>query len=255
VLKWNGSSWSDLGSGVLGNVFALRTFDDGNGSALYAGGFFSTAGGVAVSRIAKWSGSAWSALGTGTIGGAVYALRGFDHGFGPALYVGGTFTSSPAGNSHVAKWGCPLNSSGTPYCTSGTTTNGCVPAISGSGAASASASSGFNLSVANVEGQKSGLLFYGITGAHSATWSPASTSYLCVKAPTQRMGTQNSGGSSGACDGVLAEDWNAYRASHPSALGAPFAAGATVWSQAWFRDPAAPKTTNLSNGLVFQVGP
>jgi hypothetical protein len=54
---------------------------------------------------------------------------------------------------------------------------------------------------------------------------------------------------------VLSIDWNAYIASHPSALGQPFAGGETVWAQAWFRDPPAPKTTNLSDGLVFVVGP
>jgi hypothetical protein len=86
-------------------------------------------------------------------------------------------------------------------------------------------------------------------------WSASSTSYLCVKAPTQRLGTQSSGGTSGACDGVLADDWNAYVASHPNALGQTFTGGETVWAQAWFRDPPAPKTTNLSDALVFQVGP
>ncbi len=38
-----------------------------SGGDLYAGGDFTTAGGVAVNRIAKWDGSAWSALGSGWI--------------------------------------------------------------------------------------------------------------------------------------------------------------------------------------------
>ncbi len=29
----------------------------------------------------------------------------------------------------------------------------------------------------------------------------------------------------------------------------------TVWAQGWFRDPPAPAGSNLSDGLVFQVGP
>ena len=54
---------------------------------------------------------------------------------------------------------------------------------------------------------------------------------------------------------ALAVDWNAYVASTPGALGTPFAGGETVWAQAWFRDPGAPKTTNLSDALRFDVCP
>jgi hypothetical protein len=140
------------------------------------------------------------------------------------------------------------------YCTSGTTTNACLPAITGSGTPDASAGNGFTVSVSQVEGQRTGILFYGITGAQSAPWGP-STSRLCVKPPTQRMGSQNSGGTSGACDGVLSTDWNSFVSSNPGALGAPFSGGESVWAQGWFRDPPSPKTTNLSNALVFTVAP
>lgn len=141
------------------------------------------------------------------------------------------------------------------YCTSGTTSNGCNAIVSASGLPSASTASGFVLECANVEGQKAGLFFYGLSGPLASPWSMGSSSFLCVKAPTQRMSTLNSGGTSGACDGFLSEDWSAYLTSHPAALGLPFAGGETVWSQAWFRDPAAPKTTNLSNALRFTVLP
>jgi hypothetical protein len=141
------------------------------------------------------------------------------------------------------------------YCTPGTTTNGCVPSISGTGTPSGTAGSGFTIAVAGVEGQKSGLIFYGINGPNSIAWSGTSTSFLCVKTPTQRTPAQASGGTAGACDGALAIDWNAYVATNPGALGTPFAGGETVWSQAWFRDPPASKTTNLSAGLRFQICP
>ena len=36
-----------------------------SGTNLYAGGCFTTAGGVPANNIAKWNGSAWSALGRG----------------------------------------------------------------------------------------------------------------------------------------------------------------------------------------------
>jgi len=51
-----------------GQVSALTVFDDGSGPALYAGGAFTTAGGVVVNGIAKWNGSSWSQLGSGMSG-------------------------------------------------------------------------------------------------------------------------------------------------------------------------------------------
>ncbi|MFO0826591.1 MAG: hypothetical protein U0572_00435 [Phycisphaerales bacterium] len=112
IAKWDGSSWSALGSGVNSDVKALTTFDDGSGTgpALYAGGAFTIAGGVAANSVAKWNGSSWSALGSGMSGGllpSVYALTTFDDGAGggPALYAGGGFTV--AGGvlaNRIAKW-------------------------------------------------------------------------------------------------------------------------------------------------------
>jgi hypothetical protein len=154
----------------------------------------------------------------------------------------------------IARWSDPCACSGTSYCTSGTTSNGCVPTISSTGIASASASSGFTISVSSVEGQKQGHVFYGVNGPNAAPWG-ASSHYLCVKAPTQRTGTQDSGGTAGACNGSIALDWNAYCATHPTSLGVPFSAGQSVWAQLYFRDPPGPKTTALSNGLTFTVCP
>lgn len=141
------------------------------------------------------------------------------------------------------------------YCTAGLTTNGCRATLSASGAASVSASSGFTLRADNVEGQRAGLLFYGVNGATAQPWAPGSSSLLCVKSPVQRTVASNSGGTAGSCDGVLSIDWLAYLASNPGALGAPFAPSTTVWTQCWFRDPSAPATTNLSDALQFTTCP
>ena len=140
------------------------------------------------------------------------------------------------------------------YCTAGTTSSGCVPAISGNGTPSGSAGSGFSIAASNVEGQQSGLIFYGVSGPLATPWG-LGTSFQCVKAPFERGPIVNAGGTAGACDGVLAFDWNQFVATHPAALGVPFSGGETVWAQAWFRDPPAPKTTNLSDGLSFTVCP
>jgi hypothetical protein len=144
-----------------------------------------------------------------------------------------------------------------PFCTSSTTFHGCSPAISGTGAPSSTAPNGFTISVSGAEGQKQGLIFYGIDnqGWTPLPWAAGSTSFLCVKPPTQRTPAQNTGGTLAGCDGALSLDWNAFRATHPGALGDPFSIGQHVFAQGWFRDPPAPKTTNLSNGLDFVVGP
>jgi choice-of-anchor B domain-containing protein len=141
------------------------------------------------------------------------------------------------------------------YCTAGTSGNGCVASLGGNGAPSATATSGFTLDVSGAEGQKQGLIFYGISGATANSWGPGSSSFLCVKSPTQRTPVQGSGGTSGGCDGAFSIDWNAFVSSHPGSLGTPFSAGATVWSQCWYRDPPSVNTTSLSNGVRFDVGP
>jgi hypothetical protein len=105
IAKWDGSSWSALGSGMLGEgidglgptVSALAV----SGGTLYAGGDFSTAGGVSARNIAQWNGSSWSALGSGIGIGGVGALAVS----GGTLYAGGGFTTA-GGNSanNIAQW-------------------------------------------------------------------------------------------------------------------------------------------------------
>jgi hypothetical protein len=143
------------------------------------------------------------------------------------------------------------------YCTSGTTTNGCNASISASANPSASLAHACNLSVAGVEGQKSGILFYGISNAGfvPVPWGTGSSSWLCVKSPTQRTTIQTSGGTLNQCDGAFAFDWNAYQLANPSALGNPWSAGDKVYVQAWFRDPPAVKSTNLSNAVELTYEP
>ena len=97
IAKWDGNTWSALGSGLtslvgpLPVVRALAVFDDGNGPALYAAGHFSHAGGQPIPMVARWDGSGWSALGNGvpvtSAWQLAWALTVFDDGQGPALYV------------------------------------------------------------------------------------------------------------------------------------------------------------------------
>lgn len=119
IAQWNGTSWSPVGDGVSlnvirGRVSALTLFDDDgdgpHGPELFAGGYFTEAGGVAAASVAKWDGQSWSSLGTViTSSGEVFDLTVFDEdGAGPnapALFAGGTFRfSGDVDASFVARW-------------------------------------------------------------------------------------------------------------------------------------------------------
>ena len=88
----------------------MTVYDDGNGPALYVGGLFAQAGGVAVNSVARWDGVAWSALtddgGTG-VSNFVNDLDVFDDGTGTALYAAGFFdTAGGQQANNVARWAC-----------------------------------------------------------------------------------------------------------------------------------------------------
>jgi len=111
IAKWEAGAWRALAFGGTNglNGTALAGFDDGAGEALFIGGAFGVASGVAAAAIVKWDGVNFSALDAGlTVPGAqgtVEALAVFDDGQGPALYAGGGFRfagSVPAQN--VARW-------------------------------------------------------------------------------------------------------------------------------------------------------
>jgi hypothetical protein len=141
------------------------------------------------------------------------------------------------------------NTNPTAYCTSGTTTSGCNASISAAANPSANFSTPCFVNVNNVEGQKTGIVFYGLE-ALPQPWCPSgTTSFLCVKPPTARTFAANSGGTVGQCDGSFLLDWNAFHAALPGSLGTPFSPGDKVYLQAWFRDPASCRGTSLSDGL------
>lgn len=263
VLKLAGSSWSSVG-GLQSKdspVRALQVHDAGFGSQLYAAHSSTQPSALPWGRgIVRFDGTQWSEIGDSlATQSTCRALAVYDDPACPrgALYLGGalaSFDGATPSTYGLERFIDPCASSGVSYCTSGTTTNGCTPTISGSGRASASSASGFEVRVTSVDGGRSGHLFYGVSGPHSAPWGQSSH-VLCVKAPTQRMGTQATGGTSGGCDGQLAIDWNSFVSSHPGALGTPLLAGVDVWAQGYFRDPPSAKTTALSDALHFVTCP
>ncbi len=140
------------------------------------------------------------------------------------------------------------------YCTPGTSTSGCNATLGWSGFPSASATSGFTLHANALEGDTQVLFFYGLSGRSAAPWGSGS-SFLCVKAPTQRCTVLNTAGTAGSCNGFFVFDWLVYRAANPSSLGAALTVGELVQTQGWYRDPPSPKTTHLTGALEFLVGP
>jgi hypothetical protein len=130
IAKWDGSSWSALGSGMGGgngfsSVYALTVL----GGTLYAGGNFSTAGGNAANYIAQWDGSSWSALGSGMGGGnGLYPYVNALAVSGGRVYAGGAFfTAGGTVANYIAQW------DGSSWSALGSGLNGVVSALAGAG--------------------------------------------------------------------------------------------------------------------------
>ena len=98
IAKWNGTSWSALGSGVNNSVRNLEA----QGTDLIVVGSFTNAGGVTgANRIARWNGSAWSIIGSTGANNTVDGLL-VD---GANIYVAGDFSSiGGASATRAAKW-------------------------------------------------------------------------------------------------------------------------------------------------------
>ncbi|HYV91902.1 MAG TPA: T9SS type A sorting domain-containing protein [Chitinophagales bacterium] len=63
IAKWDGSTWSSLGYGILSGqlVDAVETYDN----ELYVSGLFTASAGNASDYLMKWDGSNWLSIGTG----------------------------------------------------------------------------------------------------------------------------------------------------------------------------------------------
>jgi len=111
VVKWNGTTWSSVGTGINGpndRVEELAVVDLGTGPQLYVGGQFSSAGGSAATGIALLEAGDW--VPWGELGGGFYpyapvvsAISGFDDGAGSALYSAVADDEFHA-NLRVARW-------------------------------------------------------------------------------------------------------------------------------------------------------
>ena len=90
IAEWDGSNWSALGNGLGGTVGDLAFGPDGS---FYAGGWFTTAGGMPANYIAKWDGVTWHPLGSGNWGDFYPYVSVLLVGPDGTLYAGGDFTT------------------------------------------------------------------------------------------------------------------------------------------------------------------
>jgi hypothetical protein len=193
--------------------------------------------------------------GCGVIGSYV------DPNIGPALYPEPLYLGGPgcfAGCGWRIGFETYMLSTSQPvvYCTPGTSSNGCTANISASANPTVTYSVPCQITVNNVEGQKTGIVFYGLQQTVQPWCSQGGgTSFLCVKAPTKRTGVQSAGGTAGLCNGSLSLNWNSFQQNNPGALGAPWGAGQNAFLQAWYRDPPSCKTTSLSNAVKLTYLP
>jgi hypothetical protein len=112
IAKWDGTSWSGLGSGAINDsgavdVRALAFAGDGK---LYCCGRFTNISGVKASSIARWDGTKWEALGSG-----LFADSAVNRGIGLAtrgndVYCIGTFDCAGlTESSGIAHWNDTIN--------------------------------------------------------------------------------------------------------------------------------------------------
>jgi hypothetical protein len=200
----------------------------------------------------SWGESGWIVASDGGLGdlfGASVAISG-------SAALVGAFRDDHASGIDAGAAYVFITSTPSIYCTSGTSGSGCRASLSHAGSASATATAGFSLLAAAVEGRKDGLFFFGTSGRQASPWGTG-TSYQCVVPPVQRAGLLPGVGVAGACDGAFSQDLNAlWCPGCPKPQKNP-GAGTPVQAQLWYRDPfnSSNQTTSFSDAIEFLVGP
>jgi hypothetical protein len=87
VARWDGLTWSGLGTQANGGVLCLGVLHDANGQGLYAGGYFTHVGSLEAQHNAKWNGTTWTTFGHST-GGSPTVLKELVGPAGSGLYCG-----------------------------------------------------------------------------------------------------------------------------------------------------------------------
>jgi hypothetical protein len=136
------------------------------------------------------------------------------------------------------------------FCTAKLNSQGCLPAISSSGQASASSATAFLIEAGDVINNKTGLLLY----AFAPGAAPFQGGTLCLSGSLKRTPPQSSLGNPGAddCSGELSFDFNVHV---QSGLDPALVPGTHVYAQYYYRDPADALGVGLTDALAFQICP
>jgi hypothetical protein len=258
VARWDGTSWSALGSGTDGSVYALAVFDDGADGHpdLYAGGSFSVAGGISSSQIAQWfGGNIFDTDLDGVFDCYDNCLNdqnpGQDDCDGDGI---GDVCAIAGGSSMDTNFnGIPdeCEGGGLSYCTGKTNSLGCVPFMSSVGFASVTSASPFQVMASDCLPNQVGYLLYGYAQSKKSFHGGR----LCVKSPTvQFPGKSALNTGLPPCTGILKSNMNKRIQSGVDPM---LTAGAQVYAQWRQRDPNDPTGfgDSLTNGLTFAIQP
>jgi len=165
-------------------------------------------------------------------------------------FLGNPLGSYPANGWSIGADNPRLGFNGGPstLCSAQRSSLDCSPSITWTGLPSASSPFVYEVKSNEVVGQQFGFLLYG--------YNPGSRPFLggelCLAPPLIRTPVQSTGGKTGACDGELAFNFNAWIQSGIDPL---LVAGAVVYCQYWSRDPGAATGSSLTNGLRFSICP
>jgi hypothetical protein len=194
IAKWNGSTWSALGSGMNTIVYALAFDSSGN---LYAGGSFTTAGGVAVTALAKWNGTTWSAVGSLIETGDIPSVKALAFDSLGNLYAGGWFDK--AGGIWalgIAKW----NPSTSTWSDVGLGVNNSINALTFDSSGNLYAGGDFTQAGCSISGCS--VTVKGIAKWNGTTWSDLGVSTPPVYALAFYGGNLYAGGGFGTTSGA-----------------------------------------------------
>jgi hypothetical protein len=114
IARFDGTNWSNFGSGLNGLVTSLAVYNND----LIAAGAFTLSGSTQVLRVARWNGAAWSPLGSGFPTAQVNALTVYN---GNLYACSDSLLLSGVTNSYIVFW------NGTTWQRAGTGLSGGIP--------------------------------------------------------------------------------------------------------------------------------
>ena len=222
-----------------------------SGIDLYAGGLFSTAGGVSATRIAKWDGSThtWSALGSGIDNTpnptSVFALAVS----GTDLYAGGDFYS--AGGvivNNIARW------NGSEWSALGSGTDSSVRVLT---------FSGMNLYAGGGFSTAGGVSANAIAKWNGSSWSPVGSGFLNGSVYTLAVsgtdlyagGVSLGGGSANYIDKWNGSEWSAMGSGTNSAVVAMAVSGTNLYVGGSFTTAGNKTSRYVARAMLVPSGP